>query len=246
MLFCQKAQILLKLQGLVLLQFIVKVILLPELFLQIIHQLPVPVLTAQLMVSARGDGTDHFLSVLLLDADNSHVEGSTPQVIHYNSFIHAPLVQSIADGCGSRLVDDGQNVQACQFPGGFRSRSLRRSEVGGACNYYIFDLFVQMAAGIPCHFLQDQGGNLRRGIAHSVILDGKVRISHKALYQGDGGLGLQYRIFLGRLAHYHIFGTFKINHGRSYIASFQIGYYLCISHIVDICHTGVCCAQIDS
>ena len=92
----------------------------------------VPVVATEAVVTAGGAHLDGGEAVVVLaDLQQGDVEGTATEVEDQDELVFLALVQAVGQGCGGGLVDDAQDVQACDLAGFLGGLTLSVVEVCG-------------------------------------------------------------------------------------------------------------------
>ena len=197
----------------------VDALLLLELARQIFDQPHVEVFAAEEGVAVRRLHLEHAVA----DLEDGHVEGAAAEVVDRDGagFL---LVEAVGERRRSRLVDDAQHLEAGDLAGVLGGLPLGVVEVSGNRDDGLRDRTAKMGLRRLLHFLQDEGGNLRRRILLAVDVDPRVAVGtandlvgderhvlfadrivelppDQPLDREDRALGIGHRLPLGGLTH---------------------------------------------
>ncbi len=158
----------------------VDALLLLELVGQVADQAHVEVFAAQEGVAI---GRLHF-EYAVADLEDRDVEGAAAEVVDRDGAALL-LVESVGERGRGRLVDDAQHLEAGDLAGVLGGLALGVVEIGRHRDDGLVDRRPEMGLGRLLHFLQDEGGNLRRRIGLAVGLDPGVAIGGAHQLIGD-------------------------------------------------------------
>ena len=94
--------------------------LFPEFFQKPADDALVKIITAQVVVSRSCQDFDR----IAVDIQNADIKSAAAQIIDHD-FAWLSFIETVSQRSGSRLVDDPQNIQACNQAGVFGSLALR-------------------------------------------------------------------------------------------------------------------------
>lgn len=125
----------------------------------------VPVFATE-TVAAGGFDFDHIGG----EIDDGDIERAAAEVID-DTFCVGVVLKSVGETRSCWLVDDPLDVQAGDFPGGHGGLSLPVSEVRRDGNDGIGDTATERLFGVAYEPLEDERGDLGRGVVFSVEWD---------------------------------------------------------------------------
>ena len=141
-------------------------LILLELIDQPVHDALVEVVAAEIGVAVgRLDLED-----AVADLEDRDVERTAAQVIDGDPFVLF-LVQTVGERRGGRLVDDSEDVQACDLARILGGLALAVVEVGRDGDDRFGDFFAEIVLRRLPHLLQNHGGDFRRAVALAAQLD---------------------------------------------------------------------------
>ena len=166
-----------------------------ELCHRVLHDALVEVVTAQTGIAA---GSQHREGAVL-DLDDGDIEGAAAEVVDQD-LLGCFVVESVGHGCGGRLVDDAQDIQARDAARVLRGLALAVVEVGRDSDDGLRHRLAQIALGVAADLGQDHGADLLRGQVLAVDVDAVVA-AHMPLDAGHRPSGVGGELALGRAAH---------------------------------------------
>ena len=87
----------------------------------------------------------------LLHLEDGDIEGSTTEIVYGDDRV-VGAVQPVGEGGGGGLVDDAEDIEACDRSGVFCCLALGVVEVGGHGDDGVLDTLVQVLFGRLAHF----------------------------------------------------------------------------------------------
>ena len=191
---------------------------------------PIPVITAQLGITAGGLDVEDALG----NPQDGYVEGAPTQVEHQHPF-HGAAVKAVGQGCRRGFVEDAFHAETSQptrITGGL---TLGVVEVGGHGDHRRFNRFPEIGAGVIHQLAQDRrhqflGGILpfrgRANDAHIALVVGPHGVRHRqaavlqfvplaaneALEVGEGVAWIEHQLAPGQLAHQQFLVLAKAHH----------------------------------
>jgi len=132
-----------------------------ELLLEMVKEVGIKVLPAQMSVS----GSGLYGENTTLDVEEGNIESSTTEIVDKNVALLLRLAstETVSDSSGSWLVDDTENVQASNGTGVLGGLSLVVVEVGWDGNDGLLDLLAELGLCNLLHLDEDHGGDLLGG-----------------------------------------------------------------------------------
>ena len=124
-----------------------------------IHQPLVKVVSAQVRVTVGGLHLDHAFA----DFEDRNVERSAAEVVHGDRLVLA-FIETIGESSRCGLVNDALHFQAGNLSSIFRSLPLRIIEICRNCNDRFRDFLAQIVFRRLLQLLQNQCGDLGRGM----------------------------------------------------------------------------------
>src|SRR5271165_860292 len=122
-----------------------------------VHDLVIPVVTAQVRVTVRGfDFEDAFP-----DLEHGNVECTATQIVDGN-FLIPLLVQPVGERGRGGFVDDSQHFETGDASGVFRRVSLRVVKVSRNGDYRLLNRFTELRFGVRFQFCQNHRRDFRR------------------------------------------------------------------------------------
>ncbi|MCY1228066.1 NAD-specific glutamate dehydrogenase [compost metagenome] len=194
-----------------------------ELVQQVVDHALVPVVAAEVVVTGGGAHLDGGEVVFVLAYfQQGDVEGSAAEVEDEDEFIFLALVQAVGQCSRGGLVDNAEDVEACDFAGFLGGLALGVVEVRGNGDHGVGDLFAEVGLGVVLQLHQDARGDFLRGVLF--VIDGDVPVSaHVALDGGDGAIDVVDGLALGDLADQDFAGLGERNDGRRGAATLGVG-----------------------
>ena len=110
---------------------------------QVLAQTLVEVVAAQVVVAGSCQNLDNALAYL----DDGNVERAASQVVHHD-FLRRAVIKPVSERRRSRLVDDTQDIKACNATGIFRGLTLGVVEICGNGDNGIGDVLTKETLGI--------------------------------------------------------------------------------------------------
>ena len=166
---------------------------------QVVDDALVPVVTAEVVVTAGGLDLDDALA----DLEQRHVEGAATEVEDEDGLVGLALVQAVGQRGRGRLVDDAQHVEAGDLAGLLGGLALGVLEVGRHGDDGVGDGLAEVGLGVALELLQHPRGDLLRGVLLAVDVDRPVG-AHVALDRADGPVDVGDGLALGDLADQHL------------------------------------------
>ena len=215
----------------------------------------VPVVTTELVVTSGS----HDLNNAVTDLQQGDVEGTATEVEDQDGLLLLALLQAISQRGGSRLVNDTQDVEACNLAGLLGGLALGILEVSRDGNDGVGNVLTQVSLGVALQLHERAGRNLLRGVLLVIDIDGPVG-ADVALDGANGAVNIGDRLVLGGLANENFAVLGKSHDGRGgagtlgvsdngCLATFQHGYNrvggtkvnsYCASHNLFSLRVGVC------
>ena len=183
-----------------------------------VHNLFIKVIAAQMGITIGG----LYLEYAVADIQDGYIESAAAKVINHDGVV-VGLVNAIGQGCGSRLVNDTQNIKACDLACVLGCLTLAVVEIcrnGDNCLGYGF---AQVSFGVSLQLLQDHCGNFFRGIFF--VVDGYpvAALAHMTLNGADGSVRVGNSLTLCQLANQTLAVFSKANYGRGQTAALLVG-----------------------
>ena len=148
----------------------------------------VPVVTTEAVVTAGCANLNGGEAVVVLaNFQQGDVEGTATEVEDQDELVFLTLVQTVCQCCGGGLVDDTQDVQACDLAGFLGCLTLSVVEVCRDGDDGVGDGVVQECLCVALQLHEDTSGDFLRGVLLAVNLGGPVG-AHVALDGGDGAV----------------------------------------------------------
>ena len=169
-----------------------------ELLDQPVHDLLVPVVATEVVVTGGRLDLDHALA----DLEQGHVERATAEVEDQDDLVLA-LVQAVRERGRSRLVDDPQHVEARDLAGLLRGLALGVLEVRGHGDHGVGHWLAEVGLGVALELLQDERADLLR--REVLAVDRVLPVAaHVALDRPDRAVDVRHGLALGDLADEHL------------------------------------------
>lgn len=150
------------------------VVLLGDELDEVVDDALVKVLSSQ--VSVTGSGND--LENSIIDSEDGDVESTASQVEDENVGLVCLAVEAVSDGSGSGLIEDSDDVEACDGAGVLSGLTLGVVKVGGNCDDGVDNLLAEVSLGDVLHLGEDHGTDFLRGkyLALAALFDLDVRL----------------------------------------------------------------------
>ena len=159
--------------------------------------------------------------VILADLQQGHIESAATEVEDQNGFVFLALFEAISQCGRGRLVDDTQNVQACDGAGVLGGLTLSVVEVCRAGDHGVGDRLAEVGFGIALQLHQHLCGNLLRSPLLAVDFNGPVG-AHVALDGADGAVDVGHSLTLGNFADEDFTGLAERHDGRRGASAFSV------------------------
>jgi hypothetical protein len=129
-------------------------VFLVELLDEIVDDTVVEIFTSEMgITSSRQDFKD-----TAVDGKSGDIKSATAQVVDNNlSLSLGLLVEAVSESCGSRFVDNTENIQASDGSGVLGGGTLVIVEIGGYGNDGVYDLLSKIGLGDFLHLKEDHG-----------------------------------------------------------------------------------------
>ena len=187
-----------------------------------VDDLLIPVVAAQVVVAVGGLHLNGGEAVVVLaDLQQGHIEGAAAEVEDQDALVFLALLKTVGQRGRGRLVDDAQDVQACDLAGVLGGLTLGVVEVCRAGDDGIGDGLAEVRLGVPLQLHQDLRGDLLRRPLLAVDLDGPVG-AHVTLHGADGAIDVGHGLTLGDLADQDLAGLTERHHGRRGARAFGV------------------------
>ena len=205
----------------------------------VLHDPLVEVVAAEVGVAAGGQHREGAV----LDLDDGDIEGAAAEVVDQD-LLGCFVVEAVGHGCGGRLVDDAQDIQARDAARVLRGLALAVVEVGRDSDDGLRHRLAQIAFGVAADLGQDHGADLLRGQILAVNADPVIG-THVALDAGDGAAGVGRKLALGCAAHQTLAVLGKGHHAGGGALALCVGDDDGLAAL-DHCHAGVGRSKVDS
>lgn len=96
----------------------------------------------------------------ILNTQQGHIEGSTTEIIDDDLDLTALLVEAVRDRGGGGLLDDAQDLEACDYTSILGGLALGVIEVGGNCDDRMCNLCTEVCLCGLLHLGKDHGRDL--------------------------------------------------------------------------------------
>ena len=124
----------------------------------------------------------------------------TAAEVEYEDRLILVLVEAIGKSCSRRLVDDAQDIEACNLAGVLRRLALAVVEVSRDRDDGLRDRLTEVCLCIALELLQDHSRDLLRRVVLAVDRDLVVRVAHMALDGRDRAVRVRHSLALCQLA----------------------------------------------
>ena len=222
----------------------------------------VEVVAAQVGVTVGGFHLEHAVAEL----QDGDIEGAAAEVVDRDLHVLALLVETVGEGRGRRLVDDTLDLEAGDLARLLGGLALRVGEVGRHGDDRLGHLLAEVILGRLLHLLEDDGGDLLRGVEAAVDVDARgvvlaagdlvrhagdlavhlvVGFAHETLDREDRVVRIGDGLALGGVAHLALAILSESDDGRRRARAFVIddnGRLVAFHHG----HAGIGGAQVDS
>ena len=188
-----------------------------ELIYEILYNLAVPVVAAQLGVAVGGE---HF-KYAVGNFQDGNVERTAAEVVDHD-LAALVLIEAVSERGRRGLVDDTQNVKPRDFARVLGRLALAVGEVCGAGDDRLRNLRAEICLRVRLQLGQNHSGNLLGRIRFVVYVHLKIG-SHMSLDGNDGFVGVRHRLTLRRLPHHAGAVLLERYHGRGRPGAFRIG-----------------------
>ena len=167
---------------------------------QPVDDLLIPVIATEVVVAVGGLHLNGGEAVVVLaDLQQGDIEGAAAEVEDQDALVFLALLQTVGQSSCGRLVDDTQNVQACDLAGVLGGLTLGIVEVCRAGDDSIGDGLTEVSLSVPLQLHQNLCGNLLRGPLLAVDVDGPVS-AHVTLDRRNSAVNVGHSLTLGHLA----------------------------------------------
>ena len=160
----------------------------------------VPIVAAQMGVAVGGLNLNGGEAVVVLtDFEQGHIECAAAQVEDEDVLVLLALLQAVCQSCSGWLVDDTQNVEACDAAGVLGCLALCVVEVCWAGDHCVGHFFAQEGFSVALELHQDLCGDLLWSPLLAIDFCGPVS-AHVALDRGDRTINIGHGLALGHVA----------------------------------------------
>ena len=171
----------------------------------------IPVIATQTVVACGcADLNGGEAVVILADFQQRDVEGTATEVEDQNELVFLALFEAVGQCRSGRLVDDTQDVQACDLSGILGCLTLCVVEVRRNGDDRVGNGLTEVLFRVPLELGEDSRGDLLCGVLLVVDVDGPVS-AHVALDRRDGAINIRDRLTLGDLANQDLAGLGESN-----------------------------------
>ena len=150
----------------------------------VFHDALVEVVAAEAGIAAGGQ----HRKGAVFDLDDGDVEGAAAEVIDQD-LLGRFVVKAVGHGGGGRLIDDAQDVQACDAARILGGLALAVVKVSGDSDDGLCHRLAQIALGIAADLGQDHGADLLRGQVSAIDMHPVIR-THVPLDAGHRAAGV--------------------------------------------------------
>ena len=148
-----------------------------------VHDFLIEVIAAQMSITV---GCFYF-EYAVADIQNGYIEGAAAEVIYHDGMV-VGFINAVCQRSSGRLVDDTQNIKACNLACVFSSLTLAVIEVCRNSDNCLGYLFAQISFCISFQFLQNHCGNFFRGIFFVVDSYSVRAFAHVTFDGADGSV----------------------------------------------------------
>ena len=173
----------------------VDAVLLLELADHPVDDLLVEVIAAEVRIAVRG----LYFKRALRELEDRDIERAAAEV-EYEDRLILVLVEAVGKCCSRRLVDDAQDIEACNLAGVLRRLALAVVEVRRDRDDGLRDRLTEVCLCIALELLQDHSRDLLRRVVLAVDRDLVVRVAHMALDGRDRAVRVRHSLALCQLA----------------------------------------------
>ena len=171
----------------------------------------IPVIATQAVIACGcADLNGGEAVVILADFQQGDVEGTATEVEDQNELVFLALFEAVGQCRSGRLVDDTQDVQACDLSGILGCLTLCVVEVRRNGDDRVGNGLTEVLFCVPLELGEDSCGDLLCGVLLVVDVDGPVS-AHVALDRRDGAINIRDRLTLGDLANQDLAGLGESN-----------------------------------
>ena len=160
----------------------------------------IPIVTAQVGVAV---GCFHLNGgeavIILANLQQGHIESAAAQVEDEDVLILLALLQAVSQSCSGWLVDNAQNVEACNAASVLGCLALCVVEVCWAGDHCVGHFFAQEGFSVTLELHQDLCGDLLWSPLLAIDFCGPVS-AHVALDGGDRTINIGHGLALGHVA----------------------------------------------
>ena len=185
----------------------------------------VPVVTAELVVT--GGCTD--LDDTVADLQEGDVEGTATEVEDQDGLFLIALLQAVCQRCGGRLVDDAQDVQACDLAGILGCLALGVVEVSRHGDDRVGDVLAQVGLGVALQLHQGACGDLLCGVLLVVDFYVPAVVADVSLDGADGAVNVGDRLVLCGLTDQNLAVLSEGYDGRRGACALGVGDNSCLA-----------------
>ena len=133
------------------------------------------------------------------ELENRDIERAAAEVEDEDRLILV-LVEAVGKCCCRRLVDDAQDIEACNLAGVLRRLALAVVEVSRNRDDSLRDRLTEVCFCIALELLQDHGRDFLRRVILAINRDLVVRVAHVALDGRDRAVRVRHSLALCQLA----------------------------------------------
>ena len=211
---------------------------------QPINNAPVPIVAAQLGVTAGGLHIEHPLG----DAQHGHIKGATAQVKHQHP-LDSAAIEAVGQGCRGGLIEDPLNADPSQAAGIAGGLALGVVEVGRHGDHRRLHGFAEVGGGVITELAQHAGNQLFRGVfpfggwahhPHVALVVGPHAVGHRqtvllelvplpaneTLEVGEGIAWVEHKLTPGQLTDEQLLVATEAHHRGGGAAAFSAGDHL--------------------
>ena len=183
-----------------------------------VHDFLIEVIAAQMSITI---GCFYF-KYTVANVQNGYVEGAAAKVIYHDGVVIG-FINAVCQRCSSRLVDDTQNLKACNLASIFSSLTLAVVEVCRNSNNCLGYFFTQISFCVSLQLLQNHCGNFFRGIFFIINSYSVAAFAHMTFNGADGSVRIGNSLTFSQLTNKTLTIFCKANNGRGQTRALLVG-----------------------
>ena len=185
----------------------INAVFLLELLNDPVHNSLVEVIAAQMGITIGGTNLKHTA----INIKDRYIEGTTTKV-EYQNRVGILLINTIGQCSSSRLVDNTENLKACNLTSILGSLTLTVVEVCRNSDYCLGNGLTEISLCISLQLLKNHSRNLWWSIALVIYGNGVVLLAHVTLDGSDGTVRVGYSLTLCQLTYQTLTGLGEANY----------------------------------